>query len=185
MALAASLACKALIVKVALSCTFFTALTLAKTYPLIRHLGTHLPGDLGDPLLVTWILAWNAHVLTTDPLNLFNANIFCPLQNTLALSEHMIAVAPIFAPAYLMTGNPIFAYNMVFLLAFIFCGLSMFLVVHYGTENFWAAVLSGCLFAFAPFRFAETSHPQLANFYWAPLVFRFLTSLCVISTGQI
>src|SRR5262245_43119729 len=97
MALAASLPCKALIVKVALACTYFTALTLAKTYPLIRHLGTHLPGDLGDPLLEIWILAWNAHALTTDPLNLFNANSSYPLQNTLALSEQMIAVVPIFA----------------------------------------------------------------------------------------
>ncbi len=163
-----------LISRVTLAGAFFTVLTLAKTYPLIRHFGTHLPGDLGDPLLVTWILAWNVHALTTDPWNMFNANIFYPVQNTLAFSEHMIAVVPFFAPTYLATGNPIFAYNTVFLLSFIFCGMTMFLLVHYWTGSFWASLLSGCLFAFAPIRFTMVSHLQLYNFYWTPLAFIFL-----------
>jgi hypothetical protein len=174
MALLAILPPKNRLVKVTLVGAFFIALTLLKTYPLIRHFGTHLPGGLSDPLLVTWILAWDVHALTTDPLNLFNTNIFYPVQNTLALSEHMIAVVPIFAPAYFLTGNPVFAYNTVFFLTFIFSGLTMFLLVHHWTGNFWAASVSGCLFAFAPIRFAELSHLQLANFYWAPLVFLFL-----------
>jgi hypothetical protein len=174
MMLSATLARKTLFVKVILVGVFFAALTLLKTYPLTRHFGTHLPVGLSDPLLNTWILAWDVHALTTDPLNLFNTNIFYPLQNTLALSEHMIAVVPIFAPAYLLTGNPIFAYNTVLFQSFIFSGLTMFLLVHRWTGNFWAALLSGCLFAFAPIRFAVLSHVQLYNFYWAPLVFLFL-----------
>jgi hypothetical protein len=174
MALSTALPHKTLTIKVTLACAFFTAVTIAKTYPLIRHFGTQLPGGLGDPLLVTWILAWGSHALITDPLNLFNANIFYPVQNTLALSEHMIAVVPIFAPVYLLTGNPVMAYNTVFLLSFILCGMAMFLLVHHWTENFWASLLSGYLFAFAPIRFAEVSHFQLYNFYWAPLVLLFL-----------
>ena len=98
MALLATLSRKTLLVKVILAGAFFTALTLLKTYPLIRHFGTQLPGGLGDPLLISWILAWDVHALTTDPFNLFNTNIFYPVQNTLALSEHMIAVVPIFRP---------------------------------------------------------------------------------------
>jgi hypothetical protein len=174
MALGTALPHKFLTIKITLACAFFTTMTLAKTYPLIRHFSTQLPGGLGDPLLVTWILAWGSHALTTDPLNLFNANIFYPVQNTLALSEHMIAVVPLFAPVYLLTGNPIAAYNTVFFLSFILCGMAMFLLVHHWTENFWASLLSGCLFAFAPIRFAELSHLQLYNFYWAPLVLLFL-----------
>jgi hypothetical protein len=174
MALATALPHKHLTIKITLACAFFTTMTLAKTYPLIRHFATQLPGGLGDPLLVTWILAWGSHALTTDPLNLFNANIFYPVQNTLALSEHMIAVVPLFAPVYLLTGNPIAAYNTVFFLSFILCGMAMFLMVHYWTEHFWASLLSGCLFAFAPIRFGEVGHLQLYNFYWAPLVLLFL-----------
>jgi hypothetical protein len=174
MALLPTFVRRTLVVKFILVGIFFAALTVLKTYPLITHFDTQLPGGIGDPLLVTWFLAWDVHALTTDPLNLFNANIFYPMKNTLALSEHMIAAVPIFAPTYLLTGNPILAYNVVFSLAFIFSGLTMFLLVHHWTENFWAALVSGCLFAFAPIRFAELSHLQLANFYWAPLVFLFL-----------
>ena len=38
----------------------FVALSLAATYPLIRHLGDALPADIGDPLLNAWILGWDA-----------------------------------------------------------------------------------------------------------------------------
>jgi hypothetical protein len=99
---------------------------LLKTSSLIWHFATHLPGGLSDPLFVSWIIAWDLHALATDPLNLFNANIFYPVQNTLVLSEHMIAGVPIFAPTYLLTGNLIFSYNTVFLLPFLFSGLTMF-----------------------------------------------------------
>jgi hypothetical protein len=174
MASLASLSRGSLVVKLILAAVFFAALTLLKTYPLICHFGTTIPGGPGDPQMVTWILAWGVHSLTTDPLNLFNANIFYPLQNMLALSEHMIGVVPLFAPVYLLTGNPIMAYNLVFFLSFVFSGLAMFLLVQHWTKNYWAALLSGCLYAFAPVRIAEISHLQLANFYWAPLVFLFL-----------
>jgi hypothetical protein len=160
--------------KAALALAVIAILTVVKTYPLIQQIGTHLPGDYGDPVLVAWILAWGSHALTNDPWGLFNANIFYPVQNTLALSEHMIAVVPFFGLPYLITGNPILAYNIVFLLSFIFCGISMYLLVYHWAENFWAALLSGCLFAFAPIRFAEISHLQLNSFYWTPLVFLFL-----------
>ena len=40
----------------------FAALAVAYTFPLILNLGSHLPNDLGDPLLSTWTLArpWEA-----------------------------------------------------------------------------------------------------------------------------
>ena len=79
MVLSARLPRDSLLVKLVLAAAFFTALALLKTYPLIRHFGTQLPGGPGDPQLVTWILAWGVHALTTDPFNLFNANIFYPV----------------------------------------------------------------------------------------------------------
>jgi hypothetical protein len=179
MALFATRSRKSSLVKLVLASAFFTVLTLLRTYPLIRHFDTQLPGGRGDPQLVTWILAWGVHALTTDPLNLFNANIFYPVQNTLALSEHMIAVSPIFASVYLPTGNPIMAYNVVFFLSFILCGTAMYLLVHRWTGNFWASLVSGFLFAFGPIRFAEIYHLQLCNFYWAPLVLLFLDEFLI------
>ena len=91
MALFATVLRKSLLVKVILVGAFFNVLALLKTYPLIWHFATHLPGGLSDPLFVSWILAWDVHTLATDPLNLFNANIFSQVQNTLALSPNFCA----------------------------------------------------------------------------------------------
>lgn len=56
-----------------------------------------------------WILAWDYHTLFSNPFNLFNANIFYPAQNTLALSEQMVANLIIFAPVMFITQNPVLA----------------------------------------------------------------------------
>ena len=88
----------------------YSLLTLLLTYPLIVNLTTAVPNDIGDPLLNTWILAWDTHALLTDPLNLFNANIFHPLPNTLAYSEHLISTALLALPLQLFFGEPILTY---------------------------------------------------------------------------
>ena len=67
----------------------FTALTAVMTYPQALHMhdGVH---DDGDPLMVTWMLAWVAHQLPRAPAHLFDANIFYPERNTLAYSETLL-----------------------------------------------------------------------------------------------
>ncbi len=160
--------------KVAIASVFFCAMTALKAYPGIMHPRTYLLGGPGDELLNTWVLTWDFHALMTDPGNLFNANIFYPARTTLMFSEHMIGVLPFFAPVYALTGNPIFAYNVVLLISFPFSGLAMFLLVHYWTRNFWASLLTGSLFAFAPIRLWQAGHFQLLNMYWAPLALIFL-----------
>ncbi len=148
-------------IKVVLASVLFFGMTGFKTYPLILHVSTHIPANLGDPLLSIWILMWDFHALTTNPWSLFHANIFYPVQNTLAFSEHLLGVQPLFGPVYALTGDPLMAYNVVFFLSFVFSGLTMFLLVHYWTQHFWASLLSGFLFAFTPLRFLLASGPFL------------------------
>ena len=76
----------------------------------------------------------------------------------------MLGALPVFAPTYLLTGNPILAYNVVLLLSFPLCGLSIFWLVHYWTRNFWASILAGSFFAFAPSRLSQLGHLQLLIF---------------------
>ena len=56
---------------------FLFFLTLVMTYPLSSHPATSAR-ETGDTFLNAWIMAWGAHSLFRDPLNLFNANIFYP-----------------------------------------------------------------------------------------------------------
>ncbi|HXV98910.1 MAG TPA: hypothetical protein VEC93_10860, partial [Anaerolineae bacterium] len=106
----------------------YILLTLILTHPLIFNLTTAVPNDIGDPLLNTWILAWNSHALLTDPLNLFNANIFYPLPNTLAYSEHLFSSALLALPLQLISAEPIAAYNISLLITFPLAAFGMYLL---------------------------------------------------------
>ena len=46
----------------AIAAVAYAALAVALTFPLVLHLSSVVPHDLGDPLLSTAILWWNAHV---------------------------------------------------------------------------------------------------------------------------
>ncbi|MCB0154085.1 MAG: hypothetical protein KDF65_04745, partial [Anaerolineae bacterium] len=96
----------------------YLLLTLLFSQPLLFNLNRAVPNDIGDPLLNTWILAWDSHALLTDPLNLFNANIFQPLPNPLAYSEHLLSTALLILPLQLVTAEPVVAYNLSLLLTF-------------------------------------------------------------------
>ena len=150
------------------ACAYVT-LAVIKTIPLSRHFTTHLPSDLGDPLLTTWIMAWGTHALAHHPFSLFDANFVYPLDRTLAFSDHLLGVLPLFAPVYSATGNPIAAANTVFLLSFALSALAAFCLIYMLTSAPWPSFLAGLLFGFAPFRFGQLSHVQLLNFFWCPL----------------
>src|SRR3954471_22738773 len=67
---------------------------LAMHWPLPLHLGRDVPRDLGDPLPQAWQVAGDGHALLHQPLDLFQANIFYPLKNSLAFSDALVGYAP-------------------------------------------------------------------------------------------
>jgi hypothetical protein len=87
---------------------------LAIFWPLIQRLSTALH-DRFDTMLNTWILTWQARELIRAPLAVFNAPIFHPLPNMLALSEIIWPAAPMTVPILAASGNPLLVYNLTFL----------------------------------------------------------------------
>ena len=92
----------------------YALLTLVLTWPLARSLSHELPADLGDPLLNSWILAWDAeHLLRAATGHLgalreyWHANIFYPHPLALAYSEHLTAQAVMILPVHAIARNPI------------------------------------------------------------------------------
>ena len=63
----------------------FTALAIAWTWPVAANLTTRIPHDLGDPLLNTWILWWNAHAVPFSE-QWWSPPVLWPMPNELALS---------------------------------------------------------------------------------------------------
>lgn len=146
------------------------------TYPLSLRLGSAVT-DEADPLLNAWILAWDAHILPRNPLNLYNANDFYPYSNTLAYSETLLGQAIITTPIIWITENPILAVNLSILLSFTLSGIGMYALVYRFTHSHLAALIAGLAFAFNPFRFAHIDHVQLLSAQWVPFALLFLDRL--------
>ncbi len=156
--------------------SLLTIIAVILTYPLIHHLGSAVLDD-ADPLLNAWILAWDAHILPRNPLDLYNANDFYPYSNTLAYSETLLGQAIFAMPIIWLTDNPVFAVNLTTLISYILSGIGMYALTHRFTHNRGAAFIAGMAFAFNPFRFAHLDHVQLLSAQWVPFTLLFLDRL--------
>lgn len=159
----------------------FIVLSLVLTWPLARDM-RHVLYSWGDPVFQAWTLAWNWHALTTNPAELFNANVFYPWRNTLAYSDHLFGQTLLVLPLLALTGEGILAGNISVLLAFIFSGFIMYLLVLDMTGNRVAGILAGVAYAFAPSRMAHLEHLHLLSMQWPPLLLLCLRRM-TISTG--
>ena len=62
-------------------------LTLVLAYPLSVHPATTILPLGSDTNLFLWLLQWDVHALTHQPLSIFDANIYYPFRHTLAYLE--------------------------------------------------------------------------------------------------
>jgi hypothetical protein len=143
----------------------YTALTIVFTWPLCVGLTRDVPGDLGDPLLNAWILAWDGSHLGRG---VWNANIFYPHPLALAYSEHLLPQALTILPVQLVTHNPILGYNLIFLSTFVLSGVGMFVLARDLTGSRTAAFVAGAAYAFAPYRATSIPHLQVISSQWMP-----------------
>jgi len=159
---------------VLLSIALLIALTFVLTYPLVVNMGSSVK-DLGDPLIAMWVLSWNFKVITHFEFQLyFDANIFFPHKRTLAYSDPLFVQSIIAAPAFMISKNPIFAYNFTLLFSLFTSALGMFLLARYLTNSCLAGVFAGIVYAFSPFMISHLGHLQLTAAGGIPLAFLFL-----------
>jgi hypothetical protein len=154
----------------------YTFIAVWATWPLSRALAHDVAWDLGDPLLVIWAIAWDCTQLLailggdlSRVATFFDANIFAPSTHTLAFSEHFIGQSLQALPVYALTGNAVLCYNLLYLSTFVLSGLGAFLFVRELTGSRAAGFTAGLLFAFAPYRFPQSSHLQVLSAQWMPL----------------
>ena len=147
----------------------FVCLTAVMTWPWVLHLRDTC-ADPGDPYLHSWVLWWDFHQTFSDPLNLFNANIFYPLSNTLAFTESNYGIALLFFPLYAAGFRPLTVHSIATFLGFAFCGYGTFRLTRTLTASTAAAWIAGIAFAFAPFRFHVLSQVTYVWAGWMPLL---------------
>ena len=145
----------------------YAGITAVLFRALLPDLPTHLFSDPGDPLLLTAILGWNAwHVpLTAD---WWNFPSFAPVEGVTAFTEHMLLTYPVASPIVWATGNPVLAYNVVFLLAKPLNGAAAFALGRELTGSWAAGWIAGLAFAFAPYQAIHQGHAQLMLSFGMP-----------------
>ena len=135
---------------------------------LLPDLSTHLYAYLGDPLLNAAILAWNAsRVPLTEAW--WNFPGYAPLTGVTAFTEHLLLAYPIASPLIWITGNPVLAYNVVYILSFPLNGLCAYVLARELTGEPWAALVGGLAFAFAPYQGLQMTHLQMLMAFGIPL----------------
>jgi hypothetical protein len=135
---------------------------------LLPVLGTHLFSDLGDPLLNTAILAWNARELPLSDA-WWNFPSFAPISGVTAFTEHLLLFYPLSTPIIRLGGSAVLAHNVAMILCFPLNGWAAYLLARHLTGSHIAAFVGGLAFAFAPYISVHLSHLQTLAMFGMPL----------------
>lgn len=150
-------------------CLLGTALVILNTWPLAAGLDRQARADSFDGQYGLWQAAWVAHALESDPLNVYNANIFYPHHSTLAFSEPTLLAGVLGLPAYLVTRSPYATHNLAVLGFFLLAFLSAYALGRHLTRQEIPAIALGTSYAFSPFMFARTAQLPMMGIFGLPL----------------
>jgi hypothetical protein len=145
----------------------YAALAVAVTWPLAARLTAVLPHDLGDPLLSTTTLWWNAHVI---PLTArwWDGFAFFPAAGTIAFSDHRLGESLLATPLQWAGASAVTAYNLTLLATFLLCALAAYWLAYTLTLRHDAAFLCGLAYGFNPYRMAHVEHLELLAAFGMP-----------------
>lgn len=145
------------------------------TYPMIFEMNKNVAGDV---VQVIWSFWWVKHAILDFHTNLFYTYyIFYPIGMDLSLYV-ITYFNTLFSLPLQLFFNEIVTYNIMYLFSFIASGFGMYLLVKYLTKNSRAAFISGIIFAFAPFRFAQgMGHLYIVSIEWYPFYLLFLIKM--------
>ena len=137
----------------------------------LRHMlwqpATAVPHDLGDPLLSTAILWWNAHVppFTT---RWWDGFAFYPAPGFMAFSDTRLGVSLIATPLQWIGCSPVVAYNTTLFAMFPLSAIAAHWLGFVLTERHDAAAIAGLSFGFCPYRIAHIPHLELQAAFGMP-----------------
>ncbi len=157
---------------------FFSLTASLMLYPIFFNFFDKLAIG-GDAYEYIWKLWWFKHTLLESGQSPWVApNIFYPNGYLLAYGETTVANTILALPLTWLWGE-IATYNALVLLSTILSGFTMFLLAREVSGSFWAGLLAGVIFAFAPFRRLQLLHLNIATTQWFPLIFYFLERFAV------
>jgi hypothetical protein len=171
----------------ALVLALYAILAVLATWPLVRHLGSHLPGSYTwafDEYTFVWNTWWFRYAsfnLGQNPL--YSTHTFYPLGIDLVLYTYNLTNALLSLPLQPFLSLPAIS-NLTFLLATVLSAYGTFLLVHYELQatpagpgpaaahlpGLMAAFLAGLIYAFGAYRmvYAAIGHYDMWSTAWIP-----------------
>jgi hypothetical protein len=144
-------------------------LVILNTWPLLPKLDRVGRADGFDGQYGLWQATWVARALVTDPLHVYDANIFFPHRSTLAFSEPSLLAGILGLPAYLITKSPYATHNLAVLSFFLLSFFGAYGLGRYLTGQVLPAVALAISYAFCPFVFARTAQLPMMAIFGLPL----------------
>lgn len=137
--------------------------------PLLTRLDSYTEG--GDSMFNAWTLARNHNCLKGDCESYSNGNIYFPNKDTMLYSEAQLSTGLLTFPLHFINENPIFSYNVWKIIATFLSGWFMYLLAKkIRNDNELFSVVSGLVFAFAPFKMSALGHLQNLSIFYLPLI---------------
>ncbi len=147
----------------------FAAITVGMLRPWPSKVSQGMPQNLGDSVLITWIMHWGAHSLTTDPLHYFDGNVFWPAPNTLAYSDLLLPFVPVYGLFFGVTQEWPLATNLTVLSMFGLSLASTYLLARRLIGSTAGSILAAVAFTFTGLHLSEWGHIQLSTLGLLPL----------------
>jgi hypothetical protein len=132
------------------------------TWPTLKHPASTIPGDIGDPTVQAWQIAWGGHALLTDPLSLWDSNTFYPERYTYAYTDSLLGYAP---AGFIGSGleATIVRYNVMYVLLYALAFIGAYALVRQLGAGRLGAAVAGVAWAFSPWRLAHGGHMNILS----------------------
>ena len=133
------------------------ALAVALTWPTLRDPRHTVPGDIGDPALFAWQIAWGGHALLHSPAHLWDSNTFFPDPHSLAFTDTVLGYTP-----FGMIGSgmeaAVLRYNILYVLLHALAFIGAYALTRQLGAHPLGAAVAGVAWAYAPWRLAHAGH---------------------------
>jgi len=157
---------------------FFSLAAVVQTWPLVIHVTKGIIGTTSSWgwsfdtfAVILWSQWWVKHALVDLHTNPFHTDLlYFPQGSNLYLHTLGTLNGVISIPFQVVSNNLLLSWNIVALTSFVLSGMGMYALSYQLTRNHTAALVSGYIFAFAPFVFVHiTSHGHLSTTWPIPL----------------
>lgn len=161
----------------------YLILAMAMFPSIIAHPAIVANGSGGDVYQNLWNLWWMKYALLHGKDIFYTNLVFWPLGANLVYQTMSPIAALISIP--FQSVSTVFAFNVLFFLSFILCGITMFLLADHIVKNKYAAFIAGIAFSFSAFHIASAfAELDLSNLEWVPLALLFFILIAEGSRKQ-